>query len=314
MNISSTITRRAALSALAGGALAQKAPARPEAITVTVLSTMLSGSFTGEWGFAAMVDIDGKRTLFDTGNRPETVLNNLREMKMDLTGVPGVILSHHHRDHTGGLVTLRRDAMTRDPKAIVTAYGGKGILTPRMPANDFVLTKGEYESAGGKLVEIAKPTQIAPNVWLTGPVPRVHNERNWSGNTMLRANDSSAEDTLPEDQALVIDTNQGLVVVSGCGHAGIVNTLTYARKVVRNTRIYAVIGGFHLFDANDQKLEWTAQQLAPMDIMYFLAAHCTGVESTVRLRELMKLPRERMTIAQVGRKWEAGRGITGARS
>ena len=306
------ITRRMAVTALAGGALAQTT--RPNAVSVTILSTMLSGSFTGEWGFAAMVEIDGKRILFDTGNRPDTVLNNLREMKMDLAGVPSVILTHHHRDHTGGLVTLRRDAMARDPQAIATAYGGKGILLPRMPANDFVLVKGEYEAAGGKLHEIAKPAEIAPHVWLTGPVPRVHGERNWTGNTLLRADDRSVEDTLPEDQALVIDTNQGLIVVSGCGHAGIVNTLTYARKVVRATNIYAVIGGFHLFDANDQKLEWTARQLAPMGMTYFLAAHCTGVESTLRLRELMRLPPERMTIAQVGRRFESGKGILGGRA
>jgi 7,8-dihydropterin-6-yl-methyl-4-(beta-D-ribofuranosyl)aminobenzene 5'-phosphate synthase len=308
----STITRRTAVGVLAAGAVAQAA--RPQAVSVTILSTMLSGIYTGEWGFAAMVEIDGKRTLFDTGNRPETVLNNLREMKMDLAGVRSVILTHHHRDHTGGLVALRRDVMGRDPKAIATAYGGKGILQPRQPANDFVLIKGEYESTGAKLQEIAKPTEIAPQVLLTGPIPRVFSERNWSGNTLMRADDRDVEDTIPEDQALVIDTNQGLIVVSGCGHAGIGNTLTYARKAVRETNIYAVVGGFHLFDANDEKLQWTAKQLAPMGITYFLAAHCTGVESTVRLRELMKLPPERMTIAQVGRVFEAGKGIRGGRS
>ena len=310
MNISSTITRRAALSLFAGSVVA--APAR--SVGVTVLSTMLSGGFTGEWGFAAMVEIDGVRTLFDTGNRPETVLNNLREMKMDLAGVPNVILTHHHRDHTGGLVTLRRDAMRRDPKAISTAMGGKGILLPRMPANDFVLMKGEYEATGAKLREIDKPTEIAPGAWLTGPVPRVHNERNWSGTTRVRMDGAVAEDTLPEDQALLIDTAQGLVVVSGCGHAGIVNTLTYARKVVREAPVHAVIGGFHLFDANEEKLAWTAKQLAPMGIQYFLAAHCTGVESTMRLRQLMGLPADRMTIAQVGRRFELGKGIVGGRS
>ncbi len=187
--------------------------------------------------------------------------------------------------------------MTRDPKAIATAYGGKGILLPRKPANDFVLMKAEYEATGAKLLEIAKPTAISPNVWLTGPVPRVFTERNCSGNTLLRADDRDEEDTLPEDQALVIDTNQGLIVVSGCGHAGIVNTLAYARKVVRPANIYAVIGG-----------------LAPMGIVYFLAAHCTGVESTVRLRELLKLPPERMTVAQVGRRFESGKGISRERS
>lgn len=275
---------------------------------------MLSGSFNGEWGFGAMVEIDGQRILFDTGNRPETVLNNLREMKMDLAGVPSVILTHHHRDHTGGLITLRRDVMGRDTKAISTAYGGQGILLPRRPANDFVLMKSEYEATGAKFVEVAKPTEIAPHVWLTGPVPRVHNERNWSGSTRIRRSDFETEDTLPEDQAMVIDTDAGLVVISGCGHAGIVNTLTYARKVVRAAPVHALIGGFHLFSATEETLRWTAEQLAPMGIQYFLAAHCTGVESTMRLRELMKLPPERMTIAQVGRAFELGKGLVGPRS
>jgi 7,8-dihydropterin-6-yl-methyl-4-(beta-D-ribofuranosyl)aminobenzene 5'-phosphate synthase len=283
-------------------------------VRVTVLSTMLSGGYNGEWGFAAMVELDGRRILFDTGSRPETVLNNLREMKMDLAGVPSVILTHHHRDHTGGLVTLRRDVMGRDAKAIATAYGGKGILAERRPANDFVLVKGEYESTGARVVEVDKPLELAPHVWLTGPVPRVHNERNWSGGTRLRKEGVESEDTLPEDQALVVDTERGLVVVSGCGHAGIVNTLTYARKVVRMAPVHAVIGGFHLFDANEEKLAWTAKELEPMGIQYFLAAHCTGVESTVRLRELMKLPAERMTIAQVGRKFEFGAGFVGGRA
>lgn len=312
MSTSWTITRRAALSAAFGALAAQ--PARPKAVRVTVLSTMLSGSFNGEWGFGAMVEIDGRRILFDTGNRPETVLNNLREMKMDLAGVPSVILTHHHRDHTGGLVTLRRDVMKRDPKAIATAYGGQGILLSRRPANDFVLMKGEYEATGAKLIEVSKPTEIAPHVWLTGPVPRTHNERNWSGSTRIRKGDAESEDTLPEDQAMVIDTDAGLVVISGCGHAGIVNTLTYARKAVRMAPVHALIGGFHLFSANDETLRWTAEQLAPMGIEYFLAAHCTGVESTMRLRELMKLPPERMTIAQVGRAFELGKGLVGARS
>lgn len=275
---------------------------------------MLSGTYTGEWGFAAMVELDGKRTLFDTGNRPETVLNNLREMKLDLAGVPNVILTHHHRDHTGGLVTLRRDAMARDPRAIATAFGGKGILLQRNPANDFVLTKREYESAGGALREIDKPTEIAPGAWLTGPVPRMHNERNWSGGTRVRLDGVEQEDTLPEDQALVIDTAAGLIIISGCGHAGIVNTLTYARKIVPNSPVHAVIGGFHLFQASEETLQWTAKQLAPMGIQYFLAAHCTGVEATARLRELLRLPADKMTIAQVGRRFELGAGIVGGRS
>ena len=84
---------------------------------------------------------------------------------------------------------------------------------------------------------------LGPGVWLTGPVPRVFPERNWSGTGRVRAPAGPIEDNLPEDQSLVLDTGRGLVVLSGCGHAGIINTLTYARKTVRQAPVYAALGG-----------------------------------------------------------------------
>ena len=82
---------------------------RVKSVEVVVLSTMLADrAGIGEWGFSALVTVDGRRLLFDTGARPETVLNNARELEIDLSGVAEVVLSHHHGDHTGGLVTLRR--------------------------------------------------------------------------------------------------------------------------------------------------------------------------------------------------------------
>src|SRR4051812_16046706 len=79
---------------------------RVGSVRVTVLSTMLATSGIGEWGFAALVEADGHKILFDTGARPDTVASNIKEMRIDLSGVRDVILSHNHDDHTGGLVTL----------------------------------------------------------------------------------------------------------------------------------------------------------------------------------------------------------------
>src|SRR6185312_14247798 len=99
---------------------------------------------------------------------------------------------------------------------------------------------------GGSFVVIEAPTELAPGVWLTGPVPRTHLERNWSLKRTIRYPDGRlVEDTLPEDMSLVLDTDKGLVVVSGCGHAGIINTLEYAHRQVRETEIHAALGGFH---------------------------------------------------------------------
>src|SRR5205814_7697770 len=91
---------------------------RVGSLRILVLSTMLADEGVGEWGFAALVEVDGHRILFDTGARPNTVLENARELKVDLAGVPEVVLSHNHSDHTGGLLTLRRDVKARDEAAL----------------------------------------------------------------------------------------------------------------------------------------------------------------------------------------------------
>ena len=113
-----------------------RAAARVGTLRVTVLSTMLADTKgVGEWGFAALVEADGHRLLFDTGARPGTVLANARELGIDLAGVTDVVLSHHHGDHTGGLLTLRRELSKTNPQALSRAYVGPGIFLSR-PGND----------------------------------------------------------------------------------------------------------------------------------------------------------------------------------
>jgi 7,8-dihydropterin-6-yl-methyl-4-(beta-D-ribofuranosyl)aminobenzene 5'-phosphate synthase len=290
------------------------APSRVRSLKITVLSTMLADTGIGEWGFAALVEADGRRLLFDTGARPNTVSLNARELKVDLSGVDAVVLSHHHNDHTGGLVTLRRETAARRPEALRTAHVGRGIFFERVGGRpvsaDVPRTKADYEAAGGRFVEHEGPVELWPGVWLTGPVPRVHPERNWSQpSDRVRTPAKIVEDNLPEDQALVADTERGLVVVAGCGHAGIVNTLEHARKVVRGAPVHAVVGGLHLLDADDAKLVWTGGKLREFGVQHLLAAHCTGIEATFRLRELLRLTRATAVVAAVGSSFSLEHGI-----
>src|SRR5215813_14962720 len=249
----------------------QQAPKTVQSLRVKVLSTMLSGNpngGVGEWGFAAIVEVDGRRILFDTGARPDTVLKNAKELGVDLTSVEDVVLSHNHADHTSGLITLRREFAKTNPKALSRAHVGKGIFWSRPSdsgeANVMVKIKPEYEGAGGVFIEYEAPKEILPGVWLTGPVPRVHPERNWGvGGSIgrVKAPEGLIEDTLPEDMSLVAVTDKGLVVLSGCGHAGMINTLEHARRRIKAAPIYAALGGFHLYILNDEKLDWTASKL-----------------------------------------------------
>jgi 7,8-dihydropterin-6-yl-methyl-4-(beta-D-ribofuranosyl)aminobenzene 5'-phosphate synthase len=292
-----------------------EAPAQVRALRVTILSTMLTDNRgIGEWGFAALVEADGHRLLFDTGARPETVLRNAVELGIDLSYVPEVVLSHHHGDHTGGLLVLRRELARKNPRALGRAYVAPGIFLSRPregggESNETIALKAPYEESGGTFIEIVRPTPIFPGAWLTGPVPRTHPERNWSGKGMVKSTGGMVEDTIPEDMSLVLDTARGLVTISGCGHAGIVNTLEYARATVRMAPVFAALGGFHLFPASDETLDWTAERLRGMELANLLGAHCTGIEAVYVLRQRLKLDRRHCIVGAVGAGFDLETGI-----
>ncbi len=288
--------------ALAAAALAQDH--RVKAVDVKILSTMLADDEgLGEWGFAALVVVDGHRILFDTGAHPDTVLKNARDLKIDLSNVPDVILSHNHADHTSGLITLKRDVGST---SLIRAHVGEGIFLNR--GNDRInKLRRDFESLGGKFIVYTEPTEIYPGVWLTGPVPRKYSERNYLRTATIQMPDGSKkEDNIPEDMSLVIDTDRGLVVISGCGHAGIINTLEYARAKIRNAPIHMAVGGFHLYQADEETLKWTAGKLREFGLQNLLGAHCTGIEATYRLRELTGLSRQSAAVAAVGAEFRLG--------
>jgi 7,8-dihydropterin-6-yl-methyl-4-(beta-D-ribofuranosyl)aminobenzene 5'-phosphate synthase len=290
---------------------------RIHSLKVTVLSTMLADAGIGEWGFSALVTADGRQILFDTGARPDTVLANSREMKIDLARVEQVILSHNHADHTGGLLKLRRELSAGTPSALSVAHVSKGIFLSRPQGtgegNTMIAARKEYEAGGGKFIEHATAEQIFPGAWLTGPVPRKYPERNWTmgGKTgqVRMADGSVAEDTVPEDQSLVLDTDRGLVVITGCAHAGIINTLDYARHRVREAPTYAVIGGMHLFETADDRVAWTGGMLREFGLANLLGAHCTGIEAVYRLRQATGLERRNCLVGAVGATFDLDEGI-----
>ena len=284
-------------------------------LKVTILSTMLADDGIGEWGFAALVEADGHRVLVDTGARPQTVLLNARELGVDLAGVKEVVLTHNHADHTGGLVTLRTELMKTNPAALSEAHVATGIFYSRQSGaggaeeNTMIATKKEYEAIGGKFIEHSEAGEIFPGAWITGPVPRVFLERNWSVKGKVLTPAGLVEDTIPEDQSLVVNTPQGLVVITGCGHAGIVNILTFAHKEFPTPPVYAVIGGLHLFAASDQQVDWTADEMKGFGISYLIGAHCTGIESTYRIRARAGLTRKSAVVGAVGATFVLGEGI-----
>jgi 7,8-dihydropterin-6-yl-methyl-4-(beta-D-ribofuranosyl)aminobenzene 5'-phosphate synthase len=298
-----------------GSAAVPNTRAQIHTLKVTLLSTMLVGDSEGmgEWGFSSLIEADGHRILLDTGAHPDTVLQNARDLQIDLSSVKEVILTHNHWDHVSGLMTLRREMMKTNPSALSVVHVARGIFYSRPSQkgeeNTMIALKKEYEATGGRFIVHDEAAEIFPGAWLTGPVPRKYPERNWSAAGRVQTPEGLVEDTIPEDQSLVLNTAQGLVVVTGCGHAGIINILTFAQSEFPDEPVQAVVGGLHLFSATDEHLNWTADKLKDFKVANLIGAHCTGIEAVYRIRERLGLPRSSAVVGTVGSTFVLGEGI-----
>jgi 7,8-dihydropterin-6-yl-methyl-4-(beta-D-ribofuranosyl)aminobenzene 5'-phosphate synthase len=290
---------------------------RVGALKITVLVTNLAGDpheGSGEWGYSALVEVDGHKIVYDTGASPNVALANAKLLKVNLSDVDEVILSHNHWDHVGGLMSLRNELKGGNPKALSRAHVGARIFEPRLndagdDQNGLRAIRAEYIAGGGEFVVHDKPTEIFPGVWFTGPVPRNNPEKNWTPGLSLKTSGGLVEDNVPEDSALIFDTAEGIVILTGCAHAGIVNITQYARSLLGNKPIVAIVGGLHLFAASDQTVDWTATTLKSYDVANLLAGHCSGLEATYKLRQVLGLTRKTAVVSAVGSSYTLGKGI-----
>jgi len=302
-------------SSLAARAEEGKASILPH---ITILSTMVASFLgEGEWGFSALLEYEDEVILFDTGFKAETVNQNATYLNKDLSRVETVILTHFHTDHTGGLLTLRRAFREQNPRAFTQVYVAKGFFEQRYFENGEAryslpnpgLTesfstpqafRAAAEALGITFVVVDDPLNLRPGVFLSGPIPRVHDERNVSPGFFLK--DAAGElvaDNIPESQVLGLKSDDGWTLISGCGHAGIVNA-TAALTAIDKLPVVTAIGGFHLFRASEATIDWTAQALQQVGLQTLVGAHCTGAHATQRLADILGLPRASVSIGAIG--------------
>jgi len=185
-----------------------------------------------------------------------------------------------------------------------------GIFAPRLNrTNRMLAIKKELEADGVEIIVHKNQHELFPGVWITGPIKRIHDEKNWYEGGKIIIDGDTIEDNIPEDQSLVIETNEGFVLISGCGHAGIINTLEHIRSNINNEKVSTVIGGFHLLDATDEHLKWTSEKLADFGVTKIIGAHCTGINALYTLRQLMNLNRSDAVVGSVGDSFDLEKGI-----
>lgn len=285
-------------------------------LKITILSTMLAQAGIGEWGFSALIEADSVKILFDVGGRETTVLENCKELNIDLSNVPMLVLSHSHKDHTTGWLPLRNAMSAINKKALSITHVAMGIFDTRLSSKgneDKSCQKDSllYIQTDGTVIQHNKFEEISPGIFLTGPVPRIYPEKNYPLTAKKKdASGNIIEDNIPEDMSLIIRTEKGLVLLSGCGHSGIINTIEHMKNNLQQQPLVAAIGGFHLFQNTDEQIKWTADQLKKSGIRYFMGAHCTGIEPVYQIRQWANLKRGECIVGSVGATFDLDKGFT----
>lgn len=257
-------------------------------VVVLVDNMALRNDLRAEHGLSLWIEVDELRILFDTG-QSSAFAKNAERLKVRCERAEAVVLSHGHFDHSGGLpLAMKRASTARlflHPDAVLLRYSLRGQPPPKpigMPRDSASMIR----RIPNRLTWTRTPTAIRNNVWVTGPIPRETRFEDTGGPFYLDPEGRRA-DPIEDDLALWINTAEGLVVCVGCCHAGLVNTLNYVRRLSGDSRLRAVIGGFHLLQASDQRLAQTVAALRSMAPEMVVPCHCTGERAVEVLRSVL---------------------------
>jgi 7,8-dihydropterin-6-yl-methyl-4-(beta-D-ribofuranosyl)aminobenzene 5'-phosphate synthase len=243
--------------------------------------------YLAEWGLSMFIEADGVKVLFDTGMGIAAV-HNAQLLGLDLATTDRIVLSHGHRDHTGGLREVLM-LMKKDVEIIAhpdiwalkyTRWRKKSEHYSGVPFRRELL-----ENLGARFSLTKKPARITDHFMTTGEIPMISDYEEIDSGLYDKETGKMLPDELKDDLALVIDAEYGLVVILGCAHHGVINTLKQAQKVTGKEMIYAAIGGTHLLNADLARWQKTAADLKEMGVQYLGVSHCTGFEASAYLAQ-----------------------------
>ena len=236
-----------------------------------------------EHGWAVFIETDQGNFLFDTG-QGKSIVNNAQYFNKDLSTIKGIIISHHHIDHTGGFLNVLEQVDK------VKVYSHPGLFK-----NSYVIDEGKQrnigipfrreilESRGAQFKFNTSFREIAPGLMLSGEIPRLTEFEKGSKKFLLKTKEVYAQDLIFDDQTLIVNTEKGLIIILGCSHSGMINIINHIIDKTGQNHIRTIIGGTHLGPASEETKEKTIQALKKFDIEKIGVSHCTGLETSMRL-------------------------------
>jgi len=258
-------------------------------------NVVYDGRLLGQFGFSAFLQIkdnNGKEhsVVFDTGRNKAALLYNIKTLKLDLSSLEYIVLSHGHHDHTAATVELIKRSKR---KVKVIAHPHTFLPKFRIEKGKrrhHGVPRGEHKidvlKGGGEVVETTTPFTLFPGVCTSGEIKRVTPFEKVSWKNLTVVDGKQVKEQVLDDQALFINiAGKGVLGVIGCAHAGVVNTLCSALDVTRIKRIYGFIGGTHLIKPKEIRLLETISRLREFDMQLISPAHCTGHKSISALNQ-----------------------------
>jgi 7,8-dihydropterin-6-yl-methyl-4-(beta-D-ribofuranosyl)aminobenzene 5'-phosphate synthase len=249
-----------------------------------------SSPFWGEHGVAFLIETEGSRVLFDTGQSGTVLLRNLRLLDVDPATIDAVAFSHAHYDHTGGLPVLLEHLRPGTP-----LYANPDLFRERFSRREgqlksVGLSLGREEVAAHLVLELSWiPQEIISGLWTSGVILDRPELQGSSDYHLMREGDALVADAYGDDMALVLQTGDQLVVLCGCCHAGLLNTLAHVESVFER-QTGAIAGGLHLTSATDDDLRHVGEVLSAMPALQRVYPnHCTGEAAFVALTQILGL-------------------------
>jgi 7,8-dihydropterin-6-yl-methyl-4-(beta-D-ribofuranosyl)aminobenzene 5'-phosphate synthase len=256
-------------------------------VRITTLSENTAAfGYVGEWGLSLLVDVNGRKVLLDTGMSFSAV-RNAELLKIDLHEVEAIVLSHGHIDHTGG---LRKILERAGPKRIFAHPDiWKAKYSTKRGSTYFSIgipfSQHELKELGASFTLSKDPAEVTPGVLTSGEVPMLTDYEEVEKSLYYMKNDEIEPDPLLDDLSLAVKTEKGLIVILGCAHRGPINIIHHFQKVTGEKRIYAVVGGTHLWSASQQRIEKTIIELLSLCVEKVACSHCTGPKATAKMAD-----------------------------